>query len=152
MQEVGENYLIVQEARMREALRNGNARVYASLCDSLGIPYSARNPHLYSEGKRLDGGLETLRSTRRFSKDGLSSGLDVSDCVFNEAATDYLKGLGDKGLKREDYLARIRQIVRLGSSIPDPLRPRVGASEDELRALYSALADKARSIPKKDFL
>lgn len=143
MHEIQENRFEVQDAKMRKALRNGNARVYASLCDELGIPSEARDPHLYAEGKRQ--GVDSLQNYVTSRDHSVSTGLDVSSCVLSGAAIDYLKALGDRGIGREDYMARFRQIVRLGSSIPDSLKPMVGASEEEWSRLYFALADKARS-------
>ena len=144
MQEIEEDRFAPLEASMRKALRQGNARVYASLCDELGIPFEARQPHLYSEGKRPFGGYLGSNGSRSFIGKA-NSGLDVSSCILSGAAIDYLKSLGDKGIDREDYMARFRQIIRLGSSIPSSLKPMVGASEEEWSRLYFALADKARS-------
>ncbi len=150
MQDTQENRFVADDAKMREALRSGNARSYAVLCDRLGIPSNARNPHLYSEGKRLANGSSDLRRSS-YVGSVASPGLDVSSCILSQAAVDYLKSLGDKGLEREDYMERVRHVVKLGGAIPDSLRPKVGATEEEWHDLYFALAGKARSV-KSNFL
>lgn len=149
MHQTYEDALQADDAAMRAADREGNARLYVTLCDRLGIPQNARNPHLQYEGVVLIRKLGISTTTTRTIVSQKPE-VDVSGCQFSQASIDYLRSLGDTGLDRKDYLTRIRQFRHLGGVLPDSLVPEIGAPEDELRILYSALASKARSLPRQD--
>ncbi len=148
MHQTYEDALQADDVAMRAADREGNARLYVTLCDRLGIPQNARNPHLQYEGaaliRRL--GISTTARTVVSQKPEV----DISGCQFSQASIDYLRSLGDTDLDRKDYLTRIRQFRHLGGVLPDSLIPEIGAPEDNLRMLYFALASKARSLPRQD--
>ena len=147
MHQTYEDSLQADDVAMRAADREGNARLYVNLCDRLGIPQNARNPHLQYEGAALIRklGISTARTVVSQKPE-----VDVSGCQFSQASIDYLHSLDDVDLERKDYLTRIRQFRHLGGVLPASLVPEIGAPEDNLRILYFALASKARSLPRQD--
>ena len=128
MQETGESYLVAQEARMRQALRQGNARVYALLCDDLGISQDARNPHLYREGVILNRKLGQSRTsltkpryepTSRGQSLEPKLGYDVSKVVELVLPRFPNRGFGKSGLTAKAVKGRLNELKEIGYVVPN---------------------------------
>lgn len=132
MQEFEESPFEGDNERMKDALRQGRARLYRQLCDDLGIPLNARNPHLNREGGELISRLGVYvnsvpksRKQRVVEQEPQTPDKPTSDRPYDIGQVVELvlprfpnRGYGKSGFTAEAIRERMSKLRALGYDVP----------------------------------